>query len=439
MVQMKTQWVPNHLAFEVIKGTGNQKEYITVHQTGNTAVGADAQMHANLQSNGNPRLASWHYQVDDDEAIQSFQHTSKCYHAGDGYNGTGNNHSIGVEICINADGNYNKAVQNGAELVKQIMEQENIPLSNVHQHNYWDGKNCPAQIRANKNGINWNDFLSMVQGQKVQPNVPNTKNGAELVKNENGSFTTKQEIDVYKAPSTKSTQTGTLPKGYTLDYDKVYKGNGHRWLSYIANSGNRLYMAYRAENEPNEARGTFGSATENTNPDPVKTENKGDTLHLPASADRWKVYNAEGPYTLGNQIHELTPSAYGGLEYEIKGNPAPHVYLIDTGVKGRVAIYAHPDTGAEVSGSVDNSNDPEEPTFIKHENATFVPNTTVNVRNAPSTNGKVVATYKSGDQINYDSVYENDGHRWISYVSYSGARRYMAYRKLDGNAWGTFK
>lgn len=73
------------------------------------------------------------------------------------------------------------------------------------------------------------------------------------------------------------------------------------------------------------------------------------TLHLPASADTWKVYNVSGPYTTGNEIHLLTPAVYGGISYEIKGNPAPHVYLIDTGVKGRVAIYAHPSTGATIS------------------------------------------------------------------------------------------
>src|SRR5699024_8553692 len=76
------------------------------------------------------------------------------------------------------------------------------------------------------------------------------------------------------------------------------------------------------------------------------TTSTGQQLHLPASAKTWRVYNANGPYTTGNEVHLLTPSAFGGLTYDILGNPAPHVYLIKTSVKGTVAIYAGPGTGA---------------------------------------------------------------------------------------------
>ena len=75
----------------------------------------------------------------------------------------------------------------------------------------------------------------------------------------------------------------------------------------------------------------------------------GELLHLPPNAKTWRIYNPGGPYTTKHAIHQLTPSAFGGLTYEIKGNPAPNVYLIDTGVKGRVAIYAHKGTGASFS------------------------------------------------------------------------------------------
>lgn len=86
---------------------------------------------------------------------------------------------------------------------------------------------------------------------------------------------------------------------------------------------------------------------------PVKPQSTpkptGELLHLPTSAKTWRIYNPGGPYTTKHAIHKLTPSAFGGLTYEIKGNPAPNVYLIDTGVKGRVAIYAHTGTGASFS------------------------------------------------------------------------------------------
>lgn len=91
-----------------------------------------------------------------------------------------------------------------------------------------------------------------------------------------------------------------------------------------------------------------GSGAGNAKPKP--SPQIGQTLHLPSSAKTWRVYRPSGPFTVGNEIHLLTPSAYGGLTYEIKGNPAPDVYLIDTQVKGRVAIYTGPRTGAKVTG-----------------------------------------------------------------------------------------
>src|SRR5690625_96605 len=163
MVSIKQMIVPDNLAKRVTYGGTNKKQYITVHQTGNTSKGADAGAHARLQANGNSRSASWHYQVDDKEIIQSFSDNAQCWHAGDG-RGTGNLNSIGIELCINSDGDYKKTLENGAELVRHLMAKYNIPIINVKQHNHWSGKNCPAQIRAGKEGNSWNDFLNMVSG-----------------------------------------------------------------------------------------------------------------------------------------------------------------------------------------------------------------------------------------------------------------------------------
>lgn len=81
---------------------------------------------------------------------------------------------------------------------------------------------------------------------------------------------------------------------------------------------------------------------------PVKD---GQTLHLPASAETWRIYRPEGGYQAKDAIHQLTPAAFGGLTYEIKGSPAQDVYLIDTGVRGRVAIYAGANTSARITGT----------------------------------------------------------------------------------------
>lgn len=168
MVLLKKQIVSNALKSKVGYSGTNGRKFITVHQTGNTGTGANAQAHADIQSRGNTRKAGWHYSVDDSLAIQSFEDAAQLWHCGDG-KGNGNLNSIGIELCINADGNYKKTLENGAELVKLLMDRHNIPIENVRQHWHWSGKNCPAQIRANKDGIDWNDFLAMVKGKKVEP------------------------------------------------------------------------------------------------------------------------------------------------------------------------------------------------------------------------------------------------------------------------------
>lgn len=57
----------------------------------------------------------------------------------------------------------------------------------------------------------------------------------------------------------------------------------------------------------------------------------------------------------------------------------------------------------------------------------------LNVRNEPTRNSAVVATYSKGQKFNYDSYIISDGHLWLSYVSNSGVRRYAAEGVYDGN------
>src|SRR5690625_2376999 len=139
-LKIRKNIVAPSLAKKVTYGGTNGKKFITIHETDNTRKGADADAHSRLQASGNSRNASWQWQVDDKEAVQSFEHTTQCWAAGDG-RGDGNLNSIHIEICVNSDGDFKKAVANAVELTKIIMKDENISANNVVQHNYWSGKN----------------------------------------------------------------------------------------------------------------------------------------------------------------------------------------------------------------------------------------------------------------------------------------------------------
>ena len=143
----------------------NPDTYITIHETGNAAKGADAAAHgAYLDSAaGEDDLVSWHYTVDDHAIVQHLPDYETAYHAGDGKAGPGNTTSIGIEICVNAGGNFEAAKANAAALVRLLMEEHGIPLDNVVQHNRWNGKDCPKTIRATAGA--WEAFLALCRGE----------------------------------------------------------------------------------------------------------------------------------------------------------------------------------------------------------------------------------------------------------------------------------
>lgn len=77
------------------------------------------------------------------------------------------------------------------------------------------------------------------------------------------------------------------------------------------------------------------------------------------------------------------------------------------------------------------------PTIMK-QSGNFKTGMSLNIRNTPSTNGSIEATYDAGQTIYYDEKIEADGYLWTSYVSYSGVRRYVAIQNLsNGNTFGT--
>ena len=145
----------------------NPDTYITIHETGNAAKGADAAAHAAyLDSDAGERdLVSWHYTVDNHAIVQNLPDAETAYHAGDGKSGPGNATSIGVEICVNAGGDFEAAKANAAALVRLLMEEHGIHIDHVVQHNHWNGKDCPKTIRATPGA--WEAFLALCRGEST--------------------------------------------------------------------------------------------------------------------------------------------------------------------------------------------------------------------------------------------------------------------------------
>lgn len=144
----------------------NGKKYVTVHFTGNRSRGADARAHGKLQASGNVRVASWHETVDDKEAVLSFPPEVKCFHAGDGLYGPGNNDSYAIELCENEGYNYAKVLDNGARRAAFWLKEFGLGIKGLKQHYDWSGKNCPGPIRSRGD---WKKFRNLVKKYLKNP------------------------------------------------------------------------------------------------------------------------------------------------------------------------------------------------------------------------------------------------------------------------------
>jgi N-acetylmuramoyl-L-alanine amidase CwlA len=144
---------------------------ITIHNTDNDSVGANAPAHAKYQkgADARKRQVSWHFTVDDKSVYQSLPINEIGWHAG---SHAGNTTSIGVEICMNADLDVPAAYRRAALLTAVLAFQNGIKVpTQIKQHHDWSGKHCPRVLIDKPNG--WKDFLGQVkQFRDGLTNVP---------------------------------------------------------------------------------------------------------------------------------------------------------------------------------------------------------------------------------------------------------------------------
>ena len=149
-------------------------KYIVIHDTGNPSAGADANANFNYFNTGS-RNSSADYFVDDNCAVRANDYRKYySWHCGDGHGkyGITNANSVGIEICVNSDGNYNRAVANAAELVRSLMAELNIPADRVVRHYDASRKLCPASMSKN-NWSAWYNFKKLITEEDLDMNLYN--------------------------------------------------------------------------------------------------------------------------------------------------------------------------------------------------------------------------------------------------------------------------
>ena len=134
-------------------------KYIVVH---NTANDASAENEIAYMKSTNVST-SFHFAVDDKEAVQGIPLERNAWHAGDGANGKGNRHGIGIEICYSKSGGerFLQAERNAAKLIAYLLKKYELDISAVITHQMCSGKYCPHRTLA----IGWDRFIDMIKNE----------------------------------------------------------------------------------------------------------------------------------------------------------------------------------------------------------------------------------------------------------------------------------
>ena len=138
-------------------------KYLVIHETANTAAGADAEAHNRfIHENGMTAEHSWHYTVDDHQIYHHLPDDEPAYHAGDHMEKNGGNlNGIGIEMCVASDNDYDQTVVNTAKLAAKLLVEYRLkPEDALKKHQDFSGKLCPQKMLEE---ARWDGFTAMVQ------------------------------------------------------------------------------------------------------------------------------------------------------------------------------------------------------------------------------------------------------------------------------------
>ena len=292
---------------KVIPNTKITPTSITIHQTGN--INAPAKNNHNYMKNCNKngeRIASWCFTVDDKEIYQAQPTNYKCYHAG---NSTGNNTSIGIEICMfNDKERQRKCYENAIALVKVLLGYYNWGIDKVKRHKDWSGKHCPAWLIEGKFGFTWDWFKGQLSTQStVQPTVQKPTENVDV------PFLATiivDELNIRKDADFNSEVVGVVKKGGVYTIVEVKNGlgklaSGVGWISmgdkYVTKKAKvqefKQYLA-RCTTDSLNCRSGAG-----TNYNVVGTINKGVVVTIIEEKDGW--LKAKSNYWLSAKYMEF--------------------------------------------------------------------------------------------------------------------------------------
>ena len=232
-----------------------------------------------------------------------------------------------------------------------------------------------------------------------------------------GTYTFTGRASIKAEAKVSSPELAYYDKGMSVNYDKVLTADGHQWLSYMTASGARRYVDIATV-----------KATE-TKPEVKPVAKPADQPSLPATG----TYTFTGRASIKAEAKVSSPE----LAYYDKGMSVNYdkvltadghqwlSYMTASGARRYVDIAAakvesKPASQPEVKPVTKPADKPSLP-----ESGTYTFTGRASIKAEAKVSSPELAYYDKGMSVNYDKVLTADGRQWLSYVTTSGARRYV--------------
>ena len=232
-----------------------------------------------------------------------------------------------------------------------------------------------------------------------------------------GTYTFTGRASIKAEAKVSSPELAYYDKGMSVNYDKVLTADGHQWLSYMTASGARRYVDIATV-----------KATE-TKPEVKPVAKPADQPSLPATG----TYTFTGRASIKAEAKVSSPE----LAYYDKGMSVNYdkvltadghqwlSYMTASGARRYVDIAAakvesKPASQPEVKPVTKPADKPSLP-----ESGTYTFTGRASIKAEAKISSPELAYYDKGMSVNYDKVLTADGRQWLSYVTTSGARRYV--------------
>ena len=216
------------------------------------------------------------------------------------------------------------------------------------------------------------------------------------------SFTGRASIKAEAKVS--SPELAYYDKGMSVNYDKVLTADGRQWLSYVAASGARRYV-------------DIAAAKAEAKPEVKPVAKPADKPSLPESGR----YTFIGRASIKAEAKVSSPE----LAYYDKGMSVNYDKVLTA--DGRQWLSYITASGArryvDIAAAKAGAKPEVKPSLPESGRYTFIGRASIKAEAKVSS--PELAYYDKGMSVNYDKVLTADGHTWLSYMTVSGARRYV--------------